>query len=181
MNCPKCEVQLENKPLAGIDIDECAKCSGMWFEKDELRQAKDKTDSDLNWMDFEIWKNVDNFLLTSKQKPCPACKSNMVATEYADTKVTIDCCPKCDGIWLDKGEFEKIIFALEDELKTKSAKDYVKASIAEAKEIITGGENIISEWKDFTTVLRMMQYRMLVENQKLQNLLQKAQENNPAI
>jgi len=52
-------------------------------------------------------------------------------------------------------------------------------SIKEAAEIITGPEAFISEWKDFATVLRMMQYRMFVENPKLLDKVIKAEKMRP--
>ena len=30
--------------------------------------------------------------------------------------------------------------------------------------MVTGPEGVVSEWRDFTTVLRLLQYRFLVEN-----------------
>ena len=38
---------------------------------------------------------------------CPACKVDLVRTERKD--VEIDYCPKCRGVWLDRGELDKII------------------------------------------------------------------------
>jgi hypothetical protein len=38
---------------------------------------------------------------------CPACKVDLVMTERKD--VEIDYCPKCRGVWLDRGELDKII------------------------------------------------------------------------
>jgi Zn-finger nucleic acid-binding protein len=38
---------------------------------------------------------------------CPNCEEFLVMTEKQG--VEIDYCPKCRGIWLDKGELEKII------------------------------------------------------------------------
>ncbi len=40
------------------------------------------------------------------RQPVPPCGSAMVAVEYGKTKVRIDGCPACEGIWLDEGEFE---------------------------------------------------------------------------
>ena len=45
--------------------------------------------------------------------------------------------------------------------------EYLRASLEEAKELVTGPESFLSEWKDFATVLRMLQYRLLGENPKL--------------
>jgi hypothetical protein len=40
----------------------------------------------------------------------------------------------------------------------------VRAALAEARELLTGSEGVVSEWRDFTTVLRLLQYRFLIEN-----------------
>jgi len=179
MKCPCCRIELKKKMIEKIEIDECEKCKGMWFEDDELRKAKDSTDEDLNWMDFEIWKHEDQFKTKSRNLPCPQCNKVLVTINYADTDVEIDYCLTCKGTWLDKGEFKKIIEALTDELLTKSFSEYIKASIEEAKEIITGHESFLSEWKDFSTVLRMMQYRLFVEKPKLLDTVVQVQKNNP--
>jgi len=103
----------------------------------------------------------------------------MVLINYEDTDVEIDYCPQCQGTWLDEGEFNNIIDALNSELANKSIPNYVKASLEEAKEIITGPESFISEWKDFVTVLRMFQYRFLMENPKLQDTVMNMQKGFP--
>lgn len=38
---------------------------------------------------------------------CPACDVDLVMTERQGTE--IDYCPKCRGVWLDRGELDKII------------------------------------------------------------------------
>ncbi|MBN2126249.1 MAG: zf-TFIIB domain-containing protein [Deltaproteobacteria bacterium] len=36
MRCPKCGQQMEEEELAGIMVDRCTGCSGMYFDKGEL-------------------------------------------------------------------------------------------------------------------------------------------------
>ena len=38
---------------------------------------------------------------------CPACKTDLVMSERQN--IEIDYCPKCRGVWLDRGELDKII------------------------------------------------------------------------
>lgn len=38
---------------------------------------------------------------------CPVCRIDLVMTERQN--VEIDYCPKCRGVWLDRGELDKII------------------------------------------------------------------------
>ncbi len=179
MKCPVCSATMDRKRVQDIAIDECPECRGTWFQDDELRKAKDSADSDLNWMDFEVWKHADRFKAAPRNLACPKCSGSLVCADYDNTGVEIDCCPQCKGIWLDKGEFKKITDALTDELLTKSFSDYVKASLEEAKEILTGPESFLSEWRDFITVCRMMNYRLLTENPKLVDTMAAIQRANP--
>ena len=171
MKCPTCDVDLEVKIAGPVDVDECPECHGMWFEDDELRRAKDAWDVDLNWMDFELWKEWESLELNPKELTCPNCSRGLVAVHYGDTGVEVDCCPSCKGIWLDDREFAAIIDALTAELLSKPFSQYVKASLQEAKGILTGPESLHSEWKDFKTVLRLMQYRLLAENHRISKAL----------
>ncbi|MHC5185526.1 MAG: hypothetical protein ACYSPI_14875, partial [Planctomycetota bacterium] len=66
-----------------------------------------------------------------------------------------------------------------NELANKPLADYVKAGINEAVEIVTGPESFISEWKDFSTFFRMLQYRILVEKPELHDALINFQKSNP--
>jgi Zn-finger nucleic acid-binding protein len=179
MKCPRCDKALKTRTIETVEIDECVGCNGIWFDQDELRKAKDETNPDLNWMDFELWKHQDRFHVAAKPIKCPKCKEEMVAIDYDKTKVEIDYCIECKGVWLDAGEFEKIIDALTEELSTKSASEYVKDTLEEAKNIITGSEPSISEWKDFLTVLRMLEYRILSENPRVAKALTDIQVTSP--
>lgn len=38
---------------------------------------------------------------------CPVCKTDLVMSERQG--IEIDYCPKCRGVWLDRGELDKII------------------------------------------------------------------------
>ena len=169
--CPVCQTAMTTAPLGSVQIDECPRGHGAWFEDQELRIAKDEADPDLSWMDFEIWKHPDRFALGTSRLACPDCKTPLVQVQYTDTPVTIDCCPSCHGIWLDKGEFPRVIEALEHEVTTKTFSDYVKASVSEAREIVTGPESALSEWRDFRAVLRLLRFRFFVEHQGLSKLL----------
>lgn len=51
---------------------------------------------------------------------CPVCKeTDLVMSERSG--VEIDYCPKCRGVWLDRGELDKII-----ERSTQSSRDSYK-------------------------------------------------------
>jgi Zn-finger nucleic acid-binding protein len=179
MDCPRCNSPLKARKAGEVKIDKCPDCMGMWLDQGELEKLKDQTDSDVRWMDFEIWKHPERFRYASRPVKCPKCEKDMVAVNYHDTGIVIDYCPDCRGTWLDRGEFSKIIHALRKELETKHLPEYIKASLEEAKEIITHPEGIVHEWKDFTTVLRLMNYRFFVEHPTLQKITTEIQNRFP--
>ena len=49
---------------------------------------------------------------------CPNCDETLVMTERQG--VEIDYCPKCRGVWLDKGELDKIIEKSQQDLRTQN-------------------------------------------------------------
>jgi uncharacterized protein len=168
MNCPNCESALETIDMKGIKVDECVRCQGHWFDRGELRLAKDKQDDDIRWLDFDPFgKDAEEFSTASEGKRCPKCAEQMKALTYRQSKVVIDKCPECYGVWLDHGELEKIVKYLTDILLTKSAGDYTKATFRQFLEIFTGPEGPISEAKDFLSALWFLQLRIGVENPKI--------------
>jgi Zn-finger nucleic acid-binding protein len=179
MECPIDGTLLETHKIYSINVEECRQCRGLWFEEGELRKAKDESEIDLNWLDFDIWSDQEAFTTEWSSRKCPLCSKNMATISYGETGVAVDYCADGHGVWLDGGEFQAIIKALEAEISSKTASDYVTASLDEAKEIFTGDEGFISEWKDFLTVARMLQYRVLVENPKVAESLAALQTTSP--
>jgi uncharacterized protein len=45
--------------------------------------------------------------MTEAAMPCPVCRVPLVMSERQG--VEIDYCPQCRGVWLDRGELDKII------------------------------------------------------------------------
>jgi len=110
MNCPRCLTSLNIKTIkdinSSIEIDECASCGGVWFDKDELSQIETIIEPTL----LEIRK-IPLKKEQYKKIHCPSCNNGPrleKAIHPRDKKVVIDYCPYCKGIWLDKGELEAI-------------------------------------------------------------------------
>src|SRR5688500_14980691 len=51
--------------------------------------------------------------------PCPACRVDLVMSER--NGVEIDYCPKCRGVWLDRGELDKILERAASEMPARPA------------------------------------------------------------
>lgn len=83
-------------------------CGGVWFDVHELGQVNDqqrKTGGRL-----QITRDEAIPVNDSVPRHCPACaKTKLVRKLFSlGTGVEMDCCPKCQGIWLDYGELESI-------------------------------------------------------------------------
>ena len=55
---------------------------------------------------------------------CPECEMPMKVTTYDD--VLIDVCPSCRGVWLDRGELQKIIAYVRAEESGEIGEDFAK-------------------------------------------------------
>ena len=162
-----------------MDVDECSACGGSWFDRDKLRLAKDQADPDLVWLDFDLWQNLDLFQLADRQLFCPRCEAPLTALEYAQTGVQVDFCSGCQGVWLDQGEFQAIVEALLAEAEGMPVSEYVLASLKEAVELVTAPEGTLSEWRDFTAVVRLLGHRILAEHPRLAEVIAALQSAGP--
>jgi Zn-finger nucleic acid-binding protein len=171
MKCPVDGSTLEKVSVDSIEVEKCPECQGLWFAKDEIRQAEELKGLDEGWLSFGLWSDHDAFEAEKSSRKCPVCGQNMATILYGDTSVKVDYCMDEHGVWLDQGEFESIVDSLREELLSKSLPEYVALSLDEAKEIFTGDKGPIHEWKDFKTVYRLLEYRILVDNPRLRGLL----------
>jgi len=68
IKCPNDQTDLKQSQFKGLKIEECINCQGLWFDRDELRLAKDRTDDDLRWLDFELFDEKSEKYNTSRSK-----------------------------------------------------------------------------------------------------------------
>lgn len=180
MQCTMCREPMNTLKIGDVQIDECPLCKGIWFDQGELEEAKDDVDPDLRFLDFEIWSRKALFDIQDMPQTCPRCRDvSMRAANFQGPDIDFTFCPSCEGIWLNAGDFQKIIEALGREAASKSVSDYVKTSLKEAGEIFTNPQRAISEWKDLKAVLRMLRYRVFVQNPKFRSILVGIQKSLP--
>jgi len=144
-----------------VETDYCPKCLGLWFEQDELLGAKDEKDKNLNWLDIDLWKDKTKF---QGRKLCPACSVPLYEVNYDNSKIKVDLCNVCRGIWLDRGEFKKVIDYLKEKGKKEVLENYFKNLIAEGVEVFTGPETFRSELSDFLTILKLLNYKFATQH-----------------
>ena len=168
MKCVKCNENLKKADYKGIKLDYCDDCQGIWFDRDELRQVKDKEDEFLRWVDVDPWEDEAKFKISESSKSCPVCEMPLYAVKCNGFLVEIDLCNVCHGIWLDKGEFDKIIDYMKEKVEKERLSGYLKDIGEEFAEIFAclvgrrvGPERISDEIADFLVVMKLFEYRLL--------------------
>lgn len=171
MNCPICKTELKKAVFYGVEVDYCPQCLGVWFEQDELAQAKDEKDKNLNWLDIDLWQEKTKFKISQIQKICPVCSIPLYSVKYGDSQIEVDLCNLCQGIWLDRGEFKRVIDYLKEKGKTEVLENYFKNLIAEGVEVFTGPESFRSEVSDFLTILKLLNYKFATQHPTITKII----------
>lgn len=172
MICPNCKTEeLEEQIFYKVGADYCYKCLGVFFDQDELRQAKDEKDQNLNWLDIDLWDNPARFRVFKAEKLCPKCEMPMYLIQYGDSDIEVDLCNVCQGIWLDRAEFKKIIEYLKAKEPTEVLQHYFKALANEALEVFVGPENFKEELADFISLLKLLNYKFVVQHPKISQMI----------
>lgn len=171
MNCPICKVTLEQSLFHNTEIDYCPKCLGVYFDEGELQYAKDVKDSDLKWLDIDLWKDLAKFKISFGERLCPNCRLPFYEVRYGDSKVIVDVCNLCKGIWLDRGEFKRIISFLKEKADYEILHNYVKNLKEEAFEVFSGPEEFKEELLDFLILLRFLNYKLAAQHPQIAKII----------
>lgn len=172
MNCPNDNEELEKVLFHTVEANYCPKCLGIWFDKDELRLAKDDKDKQLNWVDVDLWRDKAKFKVSRVAKHCPACRVGLMEVKYDESKTKVDFCKMCGGVWLDRGEFKQIINYLRNKSDYEILHHYVKSLALELWEVFSGPEKFRSELEDFFMLLKLFNYKFIVQQPHLYNLIE---------
>lgn len=164
MSCPFCKQSLEKIIFYNVEIDYCPACLGLWFEEDELRLAKDEKDKNIRWLDIDLWDKKTSFKISPGQKLCPDCRFPLYEVDYGDSQIRVDLCNLCYGIWLDRGEFKKIIEYLKNRANYEVLNNYTKNLVQEFWEIFIGPETLKEELLDFLVILKLLNYKFAIQH-----------------
>jgi len=177
MECPNNhKAPLQPMLFHEVEVDYCIECLGIWFDKDELAMAKNDKDKQLNWLDFDIWRDKKKFQVLRVNKRCPVCRVPFWEVSYDDSKVKIDYCRRCEGIWLDRGEFKQIIIYLIRKYDYEILHRYTKNLSKELWEVFAGPEKLREELEDFLMLTKLFNYKFVVQYPWLNYLIENSQK-----
>ncbi len=105
--CPRCQVSLEIQVHDGDEYDICRQCGGMWLDRAEFQKATTPS------VVYRSGNFAGEFLREPAKEqtgyiPCIRCGKLMNRRNFRRISgVIIDECRR-HGVWLDRGELEKI-------------------------------------------------------------------------
>lgn len=118
--CPRCTATMETTRYEGVEVETCPVCEGEWLDAEELRQIIDRVERRFDPEEVQAMElsRKQTFRIQDHgpdRLSCPKCPGGRLHPfNYASTSgVILDKCPRCGGIWLDRGELE-VIQALVD-------------------------------------------------------------------
>jgi Zn-finger nucleic acid-binding protein len=110
MNCPKDQSELKMEKLQDVEVDRCPTCQGIWLDYEELDTIEDRVMTDDHAKGTMMWNP------TQTELRCPTCGEKMNTFDYRLEKLHIEVCPKGHGFWLDHGEEQRVVKAMEDRI-----------------------------------------------------------------
>ncbi len=165
--------EMEKMMFYHTEVDYCPNCLGVWFDKGELQLVKDEKDAQLQWLDFDLWRDKSKFSVLKIDKRCPACHVPFVEVHYDDSKVKIDFCKHCQGVWLDRGEFKQIIIYLIRKSDYEILHHYAKNLAKQLWEVFAGPGKFRAELEDFLMILKLFNYKFTVQYPHIVELIEK--------
>jgi Zn-finger nucleic acid-binding protein len=171
MQCPNDNEYLEKVLFHDVEVDYCPKCLGIWFDKDELTYAKDNKDEKLNWVDVDLWRDKRKLKTTRISKFCPVDRVGLIEIGYDQSKIKVDYCKKCQGVWLDRGEFKQIINYLKNKSDYGILNHYTKNLAKEMWEVFAGPQTFREEISDFFMLLKLFNYKFVAQHPYIEKLI----------
>ena len=110
MRCPKCESAMVGVEHAGITVDRCTACGGLWFDGTDHLDLKKAggagvIDGTTSVARAEIRMDAEPAIVH-----CPACGAQMETRFDAyQHHIHYETCPAGHGVYFDAGEFRDFV------------------------------------------------------------------------
>ena len=99
--CPRCHLPMREMQLETVTVDRCPRCRGLWFDPGELTRATGRP------VPEELGTTRRRARLGTRK--CPDCNERLVERDLDEgVPIRIDQCKECRGIFLDRGELDRI-------------------------------------------------------------------------
>ncbi|HEU4341790.1 MAG TPA: zf-TFIIB domain-containing protein [Candidatus Binatia bacterium] len=112
IRCPECDLPMHPvtaraNPGSLIQLDQCARCGGIWCDKWELFPIDSDQAPRLDPVDEKLLSTPTQG--AEKTLYCPRCtgKLGIFADPILPKDIVLQRCRRCDGIWLNRGQLSR--------------------------------------------------------------------------
>lgn len=105
MKCVKCDGALVPVRVDDVDVDQCDRCGGVWFDAHEMERVIGRGRADAL-----ARRGVHRPGDDARRGHCPRCRGDgyLVQVATQDARFHVDTCAICGGKWLDGGEIDAL-------------------------------------------------------------------------
>ena len=105
--CPSCRIPLVAFELDGVEIDRCVDCRGTWLDPGEL-DTIGQTAGVPGGILSELLRSAKG--RRQAKRRCPRCNRRLRVVHLGSgDEIEIDRCPNGHGLWLGRGEMERLV------------------------------------------------------------------------
>lgn len=126
--CPNClgtlDKTMDRNHWRGLELDICSHCHGIWLDFKEIAQVDEVATLEEVDAQFEgtyqpnTPEKLQQELQEDQTRRCPRDRTLLTRHEWRhDSKIVMDYCPSCSGIYLDPGELEGYVALSEKDVQ----------------------------------------------------------------
>ena len=106
--CPLCKTPTDLIKYEGVPIYNCGSCGGHWVTAARLEAIVRRREIVMPDAVKRKMVEIADASDSAQKLYCFTCGTEMRKEQFKHwPEIRIDHCPRCDGIWLDRGELEK--------------------------------------------------------------------------
>ena len=177
--CPRCKEVLARFKVFDVDLDQCPKCQGIWFDQRELDTIKSNMDDDVRWKDFDLKSYAERAHFKHTRMPCPACGRALCELRFDTSRIELEFCAKCGGVWADRGKLVPVLNHMRRQVALEPLKQVEKETLHQFLEIFIGKKGPWEEVKDFAAAWRLLALKFLIDHPDLAARLETARRALP--
>jgi len=177
--CPRDKELLSRFNVFGVDIDQCPKCQGLWFDPGELDVVKSNMDDEVRWKDFDLasYARLAHFKPTTL--PCANCGAALCELLFDTSRIELEFCAQCGGVWVDQGKLLPVLNHMRRKVELEPLQQLEKETLHQFLEIFIGKKGPWEEMKDFLAAWRLLSLKFVVDHPDLAARLETARRALP--
>ena len=178
-NCPFDRDVMTRFTVFDTDLEQCPTCHGIWFDAGELDRLKTRMNDDVRWKEIDLAAYAARTQFKPTKLACPACGRALCDLRFDDTRIQLEFCPACHGVWLDKGKLERILHHLRRKADREPLAQTERETLHQFLEIFVGPKGPWEEMKDFGAAWRLLTLKFAVDHPDLMARLELARRALP--